>query len=308
MISVHRNHGMYIAPISVEQQRLNSKASPGTMLVTVPPNSGPGSTLQVQTATGLVQVQVPQDCGPGSTFSIHTPSGTRTPTSVGATMRAVVPTGMSPGQCMDVQTPGGIVSVQIPAGIPPGGAFTFQAPVATAAGGTEMQVRVPKDSGPGQMVKVQTLTAGTVSVQVPAGVGPGCIFSFIVPPTSPQALRAPNPRGVVEPVGATPGHLRAAAQTPGVVEPVGATPGHLRAQSVVVSPAVDHSACEKHWESFSFRRTLKEGSLTDDRLRGFFSLIDADRSGYIDAEELEEAAEQCAHSIAGSRVVSDEGA
>ena len=45
----------------------------------------------------------------------------------------------------------------------------------------------------------------------------------------------------------------------------------------------------QHWAQYSFRRTRVEGTLTTDVLREQFELTDTDRSGYIEAHELESA-------------------
>ena len=49
-------------------------APPGTMMITVPPNTAPGATLQVTAPNGQpIMVQVPPGHGPGSTFAVRVP-------------------------------------------------------------------------------------------------------------------------------------------------------------------------------------------------------------------------------------------
>ena len=117
---------------------------------------------------------------------------------------------------MQVQTPGGVMQVQIPAGLQPGTAFKFQVPTSFAltavsqandlerGGGVpattgppaqpqvqlamqKMSVQVPQGLQGGMPMQVQT-AGGVMQVLIPAGLQPGTAFEIQVPRSNDPSL------------------------------------------------------------------------------------------------------------------------
>jgi hypothetical protein len=119
-----------------------------TMLVTVPPGSTAGTRVRVQTPAGLVEVEVPAGVVPGQNFEIQyelpTPGGGAAVSEPAAapqepqvptisstsqqyrTILVTVPPGSTAGTRVRVQTPAGLVEVEVPAGVVPGQNFEIQ--------------------------------------------------------------------------------------------------------------------------------------------------------------------------------------